>query len=558
MQKRWIWPKPLPNEVNLALNSFSPVEQQILFRRNITSLQAVEELLGSAKPAHNDPFLLRGMDVAIQRLLEAREKQEKVVIYGDYDADGITATVLLVEIFTSIGIHADYYIPDRMTEGYGLHDSSLAKLGSEGAGLIVTVDCGIRSMKEIENAKKSGLDVIVTDHHQPGNALPEAVAIINPKQMGENYPFLGFAGVGLAYKLAQALCLTTNHENEEKALDLVAIGTVADLAPLISENRYLVVEGIKALCKTERPGLRALFNIAHIDRKTINTDSIGFMIGPRINAAGRLGEAQTAVKLLLTSDESEAETLARNIELLNRKRQQMTNDTVTQARSLVDPIGFGPGILIAAHEQFHEGIIGLAAARLMEEFYRPAIVATVGEEYTRGSVRSIPEFHITEALDQCADMLKQYGGHSSAAGFTVATSDLMRLWGRLNQIASEKLHGCDLRPRVELDAEISFRNLDESLLKFIEKLEPCGIDNPAPILGARDVQVVSARVVGGDSKHLKLTLQKDGRIFDGIAFRLGHLINSLPEKIDAAFRFERNVYMGVESMQLNIQEIDWI
>lgn len=557
MQKRWIWPKPLPNEIASRLSGLSPIEQQILYRRNVTSTQAAEMLLNKVYADEVDPFLLLGMHPAVERLTRAHAKAEKVVIYGDYDADGITATALLCECLSLLGFNMDYYIPDRMTEGYGLHDSSLARLRSSGADLIVTVDCGIRALREIENAKKLGLEVIVTDHHQPGDRLPPAVSIIHPQQKGDRYPFKGFAGVGLAYKLAQSIYRAFSRPEQEIPLDLVAIGTVADLAPLIAENRYLVIEGLKSLGSTERPGLQALFDLAHIDRKTINAQTIGFMIGPRINAAGRLGEAQLAVELLLAKNADQAHAYARKIELLNRRRQEMTIDLVNQARSLINFINGETAIILAAHEQFHEGIIGLAATRLMEEFYRPAIVATIGKEYTRGSVRSIPEFHITEALDQCADLLKQYGGHSAAAGFTVATSEMGALWSRLNQSAAEKLHGKDLHPKLELDAEVSFQDLNRDLLDFMDKLEPCGIENHAPILGTRHAKVLSARAVGSESNHLKLVLQKDDRCFDGIAFRLGHLLHALPQHIHAAFRFERNIYLGVESMQLNIQDIEW-
>jgi single-stranded-DNA-specific exonuclease len=557
LQKRWIWPEKSLGVFEKNLESFNIVERQLLQGRGIQTFQDAEAFLNYEPPEMEDPFLMSNMDIAVQRILNAMEAGEHIVVYGDYDADGITATTLLIEAFKNEGIEAEYYIPDRMTEGYGLHNEALTHLKSIGADLVITVDCGIRAVEEIKNAKSLGLDVIVTDHHAPGPEIPGAYAIINPKQKGDPYPFKGFAGVGIAYKVSQAIKAKLGKGTSHNQLELVAIGTIADLAPLVEENRYLVAEGLKTLNETDRLGLKALAEIAGVSNKTITADTVGFALGPRINAAGRLESAVQALELLITKDQDYAKDLAKELDTINRRRQKLTGEVVELARMQVVDQGRMRNLIFAAHPEFHEGIVGLAASRLTEEFYKPAIVATMGEDFTRGSARSIPGFHITEAFDYCADLLQQYGGHSSAAGFTVPTSELDSFWERLETFAEEKMADLEIIPSVEIEAELTFSDITNDLLEFVERLQPCGIGNPKPLFGVRDVQVLNKRSVGRDQSHLKLMLKREGRIFDAIAFRKGYLTQILPTMIDIAFYIERNVYMGYESIQLNIQEIRW-
>ena len=557
IQKRWIWPEKNLEELDKNLESFAIVERQLLQGRGILTHQTAEAFLDHKPPEIDDPFLMSNMDCAVQRIIHAMEAGERIVVYGDYDADGITATTLLIEALKEEGIEVEYYIPDRMTEGYGLHNEALTNLKSIGTDLVITVDCGIRAVDEIQNAKLLGLDVIVTDHHAPGPEIPEAYAIINPKQQGDPYPFKGFAGVGIAYKVSQAIKSKLGKETSHEQLELVAIGTIADLAPLVGENRYLVAEGLQSLNGTNRLGLKALAEIAGISNKTINADTVGFALGPRINAAGRLESAAQALELLITIDQNRAKVLAQELDTINRRRQKLTGEVVELARMQVLDQGRVRNMIFAAHPEFHEGIVGLAASRLTEEFYKPTIVATMGEEFTRGSARSIPGFHITEAFDYCADLLQQYGGHSSAAGFTVPTSELDNFWERLELFAEDKMANLELIPSVEIEAEVAFSDINNDLLGFVESLQPCGIGNPKPLFGTRNVQVLNKRGVGRDQNHLKLMLKSEGRIFDAIAFRKGYLTQDLPSMIDIAFYVERNVYMGYESIQLNIQEIRW-
>jgi len=555
--KYWIWPDEVPQGIKENLSTFSALEQQLLFRRQIHSEQDAIAFLHHHMIPENDPYLLKHMRKAVERILLASKQNEKVVVYGDYDADGITATTVLMEALREIGISPTYYIPDRMTEGYGLHQDALAELYELGATLIITVDCGIRALEEAKFATEVGLDIIVTDHHAPGPELPDVVAIINPKQEDDPYPFKGLAGVGLAYKLSQAIMKTIGKEPKEDLLELVAIGTIADLAPLREENRQLVTMGLEKMNQTKRMGLKALIEVARVDNRVITADTIGFVIGPRINAAGRLEDAGSAVELLLTHKPAEAKSLALHLDEINRRRQRLTGVIVEKARQQVYESKPLSSLIFAAHEEFHEGIVGLAASRLSDEFFRPAIVATLGDEFTRGSARSIPGFHITHAFDKCADLLVQYGGHSAAAGFTVRTSDLDQFKNNLELVATRALETIDSEPSIEIDAEASFKEIDSDLLSFVESLQPCGIGNPAPLFGSKNINVVSKRCVGKNKNHLKLMLKGNGRLFDAIAFRKGSIFDELPDTIDLVYRIERNIYMGYENIQLNVQEIRW-
>jgi single-stranded-DNA-specific exonuclease len=495
------------------------------------------------------------MESAVARIQHAVAAGETIAVYGDYDVDGVTGTALLLEVLARLGASPRWYIPDRFEEGYGLHAEALRGLRGEGVDLVLTVDCGIRAVDEIRAAAEMGLDVVVTDHHEPGPAAPPATAVIDPRVAGDPYPFKGLAGVGLAYKLGQALLEAAGKPDPDHGLDLVALGTVADLAPLWGENRSLVLRGLEQLNSGSRIGLRILTGNAGRELGSLGASGIAFGLGPRLNAAGRMRHAATALRLLLAGNPSEAQALATSLEGLNRERQRRTRETVRQVRGHLVEFDAGLSPVLAVDAGFHPGVVGLAAARLAEEFYRPALVGVVGEEHIRGSARSIPGFHITRALEQCSGLLVRFGGHAAAAGFTLTRGKLDAFERRLGAVVTERLQAMDLRPTVELDVEIEFSALDEALLEFVESLEPCGIGNPLPLFGSRQVRVAASRAVGTGGAHLKLTLESQGRFFDAIAFRKGGMLTHLPERVDIAFYFERNRYRGYESMQLRIQEI---
>jgi single-stranded-DNA-specific exonuclease len=398
--------------------------------------------------------------------------------------------------------------------------------------------------------------VIVTDHHEIGPQIPHATAIINPKQKGDLYPFKGLAGVGIAYKLSRALLQTFGVNEKKPLLDLVALGTVADLAPLDFENRSLVARGLEQLAKTERSGLVALSQVVGAAERRINTNTIAFGLAPRINAIGRLDSAYKAVELLLTDDEAKAFQLAAELDQTNRKRQRMTADIVKLAKQKLEEQYEFRDIIFVGDESFHEGIIGLAASRLSDEYYRPAIVANTSKEITRASARSIPGFNITSALEECSDILLRFGGHAAAAGFSLYSKDIDLFTEMISKIARDKFEGMELIPSVEIATEVNLNELTHGLLDFLDRLQPCGIGNPMPLLGAKDVEIHSSRLVGKGRNHLKLMLKQGGQIFDSIAFNQGYLMKKLNPTIDIAFHFERNDYMGIEGRQLNVRAIN--
>lgn len=562
MDKRWIRPLAPPPDVFESLARYPSAGAQILFQRGVRTGEEAERFLSSGEPEYGDPFLLSGMAAAVDRIRAAIRDQEPIVVYGDYDADGVTATALLVGVLEGLGARVRPYIPNRFDEGYGLHAEALSALQAQGARLVVSVDCGIRSWREAEHASGLGLDLIITDHHQPGPTRPRALAVLNPRLEGDKYPFKDLAGVGLAHKLAQGLLSACSRPGSEEWLDLVAVGTVADLAPLQGENRTMVRAGLRLMNAPAsssggdlRPGLRALAEGAGIAAGRIGAVSIAFALGPRLNAAGRLDSAETSYRLLVSRDPEEARAIAAQLSAANRQRQAMTGEMVERARALGVAPGRLPELISAIDPGFSAGIVGLAAARLMEEYYRPAIVVTVADETARGSARSIPEFSIIDALDACADLLLEFGGHAAAAGFTVRTQDLEPLLRRLSQHASAALSGKELKPRLAIDALVEFREVGRPLLEFVEALEPCGYGNPTPVLAAEDVTVVQARPVGAEGQHLRLLLRQGSVTREAIAFRKGKIAGALARRVDVAFNLERNIYMGVESLQLNVQDI---
>lgn len=559
---KWQVAPPVPAQTRQQLGHIPPVLLQVLYNRGIVDAAHVQAFLEGHYLESTDPFLLADMDKAVARIEKAIEQEETIIVYGDFDADGVTSTVLLTEALRGLGVSrnlAQPYIPDRVDEGYGLNTDALTRLREEkGASLVITVDCGIRSVAEVEHANAIGLDMIITDHHSLGPKLPPALALINPKRPDSVYPEKMLAGVGIAFKLAQALRQALPHRvmfSEEELLDLVAIGTVADLAPLLGENRKLVQEGLVVLNKARRPGVAALAEVARVQPGQMTAESIGFGLGPRINAAGRLEHAYTAAKLLAVNNMLMATELAAQLNALNRQRQQLTADLTTKAEALVQP---DAPILIAADPGFVSGVVGLVASRLAETNYRPAIVIEQGVEESRGSGRSIPEFHITEALDEVADLLVRHGGHAQAAGFTLRNGNLPEFMARLTAVAQERLAGLDLTPTLAIDAEITLDDIDWALLETLAALEPTGNANATPVFMSRQVEVLFHKRVGQDNNHLQLRVgagSHNSRLLPAIAFRQGDWADQMPQFIDIVYTIGVNEWRGQRKLQLVIQDI---
>ena len=556
--KRWVIQPPITPRAAEALNKVPLVLRQMLFNRGIGTEEEARAFVKAESGFDTDPFQLTGMQATVERIRFALEHNEPIVIYGDYDVDGVTATALLVDALNGLGADIRGYIPNRFEEGYGLNKDALDSLKADGVKLVITVDCGIRSPEEALHAQTIGLDLVISDHHHPdGLNLPPALAVINPKQHGDPYPDKDLAGVGIAYKIAQALfSVLPSAFPLEDLLDLVALGTVADLAPLVGENRSLVRQGLKQMRETKRQGLYSLAGVAEMKLDKVTAGNIGFMLGPRLNASGRLESALASFELLTTKDFMRAGQLAQQLDMQNRQRQSITKSMQAKAEEIAmsdDPDAF---LLFAAHEEFNPGVVGLAASRLTETYYRPAVVAAKNSEETRGSCRSIPEFHITDALDQCRDLLVRHGGHAAAAGFTVKNENLPELVSRLKAIAKEKLAGKDLRQTLSADMEVALPELNFDVLKHLALLEPTGYGNPDAVFVSRDVRVKAARTVGADARHLKLSLEDErGAVFDSIGFRLGHLRDSLPARVDVLYSLEANEWNGRTSLQLNLTDV---
>lgn len=553
--KRWVIADRVPESVDRELQAFQPTFRQLLFNRGITTEEAAQQFLYGKGEVH-DPFLLKGMDQAVPLILDAISQGKKIVVYGDYDADGVTATALLVEGIQALGGRATGYIPNRFDEGYGLNSAAIRQLAQEGADLVVSVDCGIRSVEEAAVARELGLPLIITDHHHPLTVVPDAAAVICPKQEGDAYPEKNLSGVGLAYKLFCGLCMRSPAcaVDVEEWLDLVAIGTVADMVPLVGENRILVRRGLNKLRIGKRIGVVALANVAGTDLITMTASTIGFQLGPRINAAGRIESPMAAYDLLTSKGILESGLLAQRVDDRNRERQQQTRDMQLQAESMLN-VDDETYILTVVDEAFNSGIIGLVASRLTEENYLPTIVGSRADGEIRASCRSIVELHITKTLDECADLLVRHGGHASAAGFTVLEDRWPELLERLNAIARRELAHKDLRPVIRIDADVALKDLKSELLDWIELLEPTGMENPLPVFCTRNVELRNVKVIGSEKNHLKFLAAQQNLVFDCVAFKMAELKSDLPKLVDIAYTFEKNNWQGRTSLQLKVIDI---
>lgn len=559
-QGRRIWrlAPPAPDAVRAALARWPALLQDLLYHRGITSPAAAEEFLARTWSA-GDPFQLKGMVEALERLERAIAAGEPIAVYGDYDVDGVAATAMLVHALQRLGASVRPYIPHRESEGYGLNGEALRALAEAGIRLVITVDCGARAVAEAALARSLGLDLIVTDHHLPGEILPDAI-LINPKQPGCPYPFRDLAGVGVAYKLVQALHALHPHApfDPEDYLDLVALGTVTDLVPLLGENRALVARGLERLRAAGRLGVQALCQVAGLEPSQVDPWAISFILAPRLNAAGRLEHALAAYRLLITEDPEEARALAEDLDRRNRERQVLTQETEEAARALAIPDDQVPWLLFAASEDFRPGVVGLAAGRLAEAFYRPAVVISLMGDEGRGSARSIPEFHITQALDACADLLVRHGGHAAAAGFVVRRENLPRLRERLQELAARALGARALQPATVVEAVVPLPDVTWRLHQWIARLEPYGYGNPAPRFLSRGVVVRSARPVGSDGQHLRmvLTVPEGGPVWDAIAFRQGDRVAEARPgaRLDVVFELRAERWNGEPRLTLHVED----
>ena len=551
---RWNLLPPAPDNHLDRSSGFPPLLAQLLYNRGVREPSQLEPFLTADKRLCADPSLLPDMNLAVARIYRALLSGENIAIYGDFDADGITATALLVKGLSSLGGRVTPYIPHRLTEGYGLKTAALENLRNRGVSLVVTVDCGITALAEVKRAKRAKLDIVITDHHTPLSEIPPAVAIVNPKRADSSYPFSELTGAGVATKLLQAVFESLGkREQVEETLDLVALGTVADMAPLWGENRYWVKQGLKLINTNPRLGIREIITQAGLTMGSLDAESISWVIAPRLNAAGRLAHAMTSYRLLMTDSPTEARGLAIWLEQKNEERQKLTSKAVTKARAQVLAEGISP-LLIASDRDYPVGIAGLVAGKLAEEFYRPSVVIRTGEFSSSGSCRSIPEFNIILALHQCRSLLSQFGGHSQAAGFTLPTKNLARFKQHLGELATTHLAGVDLRPQLDIDAEARLPELTGNTFNIIQQLAPFGRGNPAPVFLTRGAEVVDCQTMGGNGEHLRLKLRQDGVIWDGVGFRMGGYRAEISSHLDIVYSVEIDRWRGEERLRLNISD----
>ncbi len=564
MQKKWIVKDVTVFKAGELFRSLgvSPLIARILAGRGIDSVADGLQFLTPALSAMPDPFLLKGMPAAVERVLLARAGGEPVCIYGDYDVDGISGTALLVSFLRRVGVTCSYFIPNRFDDGYGLNDDALQRIIASGAMLIISVDCGITSLREAEFCRRAGVDLIILDHHMPGATIPDAVAVVNPLQAGCSYPFKQLAGVGVAFNMLVALrsrmrlagVFGPGEEPDLREwLDLVALGTIADVVPLVGQNRIYAFYGLQKLEKTVKPGIVALKKVAGI-ADTVTCSQVGFRLAPRLNAAGRMESAVPGVELLLGSNAGECAVIAEELDAANAERQVVERSILEQAAALVDNNGVYPACksIVLASRDWHQGVIGIVASRLVERYHRPTILIAIDEQgYAKGSGRSIPGFHLLEALTACSGYLDRFGGHRYAAGVGLDAGKIDSFAAAFEAAAGRILGDAELAPLLDIDAEVVAADVDLALVDELRRLEPFGAGNPEPTLMLRGVAVVERRTVGDG--HLKLRLSAGGAVFNAIAFRQAEC--ETDGVLDIAFFPECNRWNNTTTLQLRIKAI---
>lgn len=572
-QTRWIFPSRntrLEAELSQRLH-VSPILAQVLANRGITTVDEARDFLQPSLSGLVDPWELPDMRKASDRIREAIEKQERIVIYGDYDVDGITATALLLRCLRMAGANVAYYLPERMEEGYGLNSGALHQIKGEGARLVVTVDCGIGAVKEAKLAKELGIQLIITDHHEPGPDLPDAEALVCPTIPGCTYPFPDLAGVGIAFKLAWAIGKSfsrgTKVSEEFKdfladAVGLAALGTVADVAPIQGENRIIASYGLGALMESRSPGIMALLLVSGAAERRLDTWDISFRLGPRLNAAGRLGDARRGVELLTAEDTTRAREIAEMLDRENNDRRAIQEAIFQQAcEKIVREVDLPScRAIVLAERGWHAGVIGVVASKICEQYYRPTILIAVdGDGIGHGSARSIAGFHLHEALQGFGDVLLSFGGHERAAGLKIAEKDIPGFARRLNDLAAETLSDEDLTPGITVDAETRLASLSSALISELERLAPHGEGNPPPTLASTGVTVAGRpRRIGRDGSHLSFHAHQGGATVRAVAFGKGELAEALSEKgrqYSIAYAPSMDTWGGADSIQIKIKDI---
>ncbi len=528
----------------------------ILVNRNILETENLDKFLKPTRNDFHDPFLMPDMEIAVERILKAIENKEKIIIYGDYDADGITSITVLKSFFKDIGVDVFSYIPNRLEEGYGLNKPAVKKIVDDKYNLMITVDCGISAIEEIDYANSLGIETIVTDHHEVGEKLPNALAIVDAKRKDNMYPCRDLAGVGVVFKLIQALSIKLNLKEESylKYLDIVCIGTISDIVPLVDENRVIAKLGLMLVNQTKNLGLKSL--LMSSGYKKIDSTTISFGVAPRINACGRMGHAEEALKLFLSNNLNEVQELTKKLNDYNVKRQDIEKRIYEEAVKQIEERNLNKNnTIIVAGENWHHGVIGIVASKITEMYFKPSILLCNEGDESKGSGRSIPGFDLHDALMKCLDHIEKFGGHSMAIGITIKKSELEQFSQSLENVAKEE-HTEEIVPIVQIDAKISLSDINKEMVESLNQLEPFGEGNKMPIFVIKNLKIDSIRALT-EGKHLKLTLREGNNMVNAIGFNMGSLAEEykIGDKIDVAGMLEINSFNGVDSVQINLKDI---
>lgn len=558
MNKKWEYYNSDKVKIKEISQKFNLPEfiAKILVNRNIIEDEKIKVFLDPTRNDFYNPYLLNDMEKAVNRIIKAINNKQKIIIYGDYDVDGITSITVLKKFMKDRGIELGYYIPDRLNEGYGLNKEAVKKIANEKYELMITVDCGITAIEDVEYANSLGMDVIITDHHEPLDIIPDALAVINPKRKDSTYPFKNLAGVGVVFKLIQAISQKMELKEKEylKYLDLVCIGTISDIVPLIDENRVIAKLGLKLVCLTKNIGLRELIN--SIRFKKIDSNAVSFGIAPRINACGRMGHAEEAIKLFLTENLVEAGDIADNLNKYNVTRQSIERKIYDEALEKIEKNNINEeNSVILGGENWHHGVIGIVASKITETFNKPSILICFDGENGKGSGRSIVGFDLHEALCKSGEYLEKYGGHEMAVGLSLKRNNFEKFKERFQEIVEES-DIKDIVPIIKIDDELDLKNVTMDMVREIDKLQPFGEENKVPIFLFRNLKIDSIRAIS-DGKHLKLSLKYSNGWIDAIGFNMGELVEqyTIEDKVDVVGFLEINSYNNIEKLQINIKDI---
>lgn len=545
--------KTIVDELARQLN-IKPIIAQLLAQRGFDSPEKAKSFFYSSLGDQHDPFLMDGMETAVKRVSKALERNEKILIYGDYDVDGTTGAALLYMFFSKLGADVDYYIPDRLKEGYGISITGVEYAASSGYTLLISVDCGVAAHKEISFASTKGIDTIVCDHHEV-EVSPEAIAVLDPIKPGCSYPFKYLSGCGVAYKFAKAVSMKLGKDElPDQYLDLVAIAAAADVVPLVGENRIFVQAGFSAIARHPRAGIKALFESSRVDHTKLTTGQVSFNIAPRINAVGRLGDAKRAVELLITDNEDIAAEFAQVLESENFHRKILDEKTFNEAKELaLGMLAKGDRNSLVLHsEAWHPGVVGIVASRIVETFYRPTIMLATVDGVIRGSARSVVGYDIFAAIKACSDSLLQFGGHKFAAGLALAPENLDRFVNAFEEVVAKTILEDMKTPVISIDADLDLNDINGDFMKTLKMFEPFGPHNAKPVFRSSKVYLSDARIVGGS--HLKMKLKSNSVVYDAIKFRNGDTIVKAGSRLDVVYSVDENHYTGSVSYQLQLKD----